>query len=106
MSYSTTRFIPIVLRVVKDDNLVDLVCELSDFFKGLSVKELNVDKLDELQSNVVLTLCRMEKMFPPGFFTIMVHLIVHLTRKQSLEGLFFIDRCTLLSGKTLNFTGF
>ena len=78
--------LPIALRAVKDDNLVDLVCELSDFFKGLCAKELNVDKLDELQSNVVLTLCRMEKMFPPGFFTIMVHLIVHLTEEAKLGG--------------------
>ena len=59
---------------------------MSDFLKGLCAKELNVDKLDELQSNVVLTLCRMEKMFPPGFFTIMVHLIVHLTKETKLGG--------------------
>ena len=87
--------------MVKDDNLVDLVCELSNFFKGLCAKELNADKLDKLQSNVVLTLCHMEKMFPPGFFTIMVHLVVHFT-----EGLYFIDGCTPLSNKTLHFTSF
>ena len=40
--------LPIVLQAVKGDNLVDLVCELSDFFKGLCAKELNVDKLHEL----------------------------------------------------------
>jgi len=62
------------------------VCKLSDFFKGLYAKELNVDKLDELQSNVILTLCSMDKMFPPSFFTIMVHLIVHLMEEAKLGG--------------------
>lgn len=60
--------LPIPLWAINDDNIVDLVCELFDFFKGLCAKELKVDKLDELQSNVVLTLYRMKKMFPPGFF--------------------------------------
>ena len=55
--------------MVKDGNLVDLVYKLSDFFNELYAKELNVDKLDGLQSNVVLTLWRMEKMFPPNCFS-------------------------------------
>jgi len=56
------------------------------FFNELYVKDLNVEKLDELQSNEVLTLCRTEKLFPPDFFTIMVHLIVHLTEKAKHRG--------------------
>jgi len=51
--------LPITLRVVKDENLVDFACELSDFFKELCAKEINVDKLDKLQSNVVLMLWRL-----------------------------------------------
>ena len=39
----------LALRAVKGNNLVDFLCELSDLFKELCAKELNVDKLDEPQ---------------------------------------------------------
>ena len=87
--------LPVALRAVEDDNLVDLLYELFAFFNQLCAKELDIDELDKLQSNVVITLCRMEKLFPPSFFTIMVHLIVHLTEDARLGGLYFIDGCIL-----------
>ena len=59
---------------------------LSKFMKELCAKELTIEKLDEAGANVVVTLCRMEKLFPPSFFTIMVHLIVHLTEEAKLGG--------------------
>ena len=95
--------LPIALRAVKDSEVVDIVCELSNFFKELCAKELHVEKLDELANRVVITLCRMEKVFPPGFFTIMVHLIVHLTEEAKLGGPVFyrwmypIERYAVLS---------
>ncbi|RVW70679.1 hypothetical protein CK203_059005 [Vitis vinifera] len=42
-------------------------------------KVVDVSTLDELQNEVVVTLCLFEKYFPPSFFDIMVHLMVHLT---------------------------
>ena len=58
-------------------------------FKGLCANEMNVDKYDELQSNVILMLYHMKKMFPPSFFTIMVHLIVHFIEEAKLGGPIF-----------------
>ena len=46
-----------------------------------------MDELDQLQSTVVLTLCHMEMLFPPSFFTVMAHLIVHLVEDVKLGGL-------------------
>ena len=43
-------------------------------------------KIDELQEEVVVTLCLLEKYFPPAFFDVMVHLIVHLLREIKLCG--------------------
>ncbi|KAJ9545204.1 LOW QUALITY PROTEIN: hypothetical protein OSB04_024911, partial [Centaurea solstitialis] len=45
------------------------------------IKEINVDELDKLQEELCVTLCLLEKYFPPSFFDIMVHLTVHLTRE-------------------------
>ena len=79
--------LPIALRAAKDSDVVDLVCALSAFFKELCAKELSVEKLDDIGVNVVITLCKMEKTFPPSFFTIMVHLLIHLIEEAKLERL-------------------
>jgi len=78
--------LPIALRAAKDSDVVDLISALSAFFKELCSKELSVEKLDDIGANVVITLCKMEKMFPPSFLTIMVHLLVHLTEEAKLGG--------------------
>ena len=80
------NLLPIALRDAKDTDILDIVSSLSQFFKELCARELSVEKLDELGSNVVMVLCQMEKVFLPSFFTIMVHLIVHLTEEAKLGG--------------------
>ena len=47
---------------------------------------IDAKKLDSLQAKVVETLCKFEMYFPPSFFDIMVHLIVHLVREIKLCG--------------------
>ncbi|KAK4404312.1 hypothetical protein Sango_0799800 [Sesamum angolense] len=48
---------------------------------------LEVHKLHELENNVAIILCNLEKIFPPAFFNSMEHLIVHLPYEASLGGL-------------------
>ncbi|CAL2229917.1 unnamed protein product [Prunus armeniaca] len=54
-------------------------------FYGMKVPEacktVDVSKLDKLEEDVVVTLYLLEKYFPPLFFDIMVHLVVHLVRE-------------------------
>ena len=66
--------LPIALRASKSSEVVGLISDLSSFFEGLCSKALHPNMLDELQLKVVVILCRMEKVFLPSFFTIMVHL--------------------------------
>ncbi|XP_068504678.1 uncharacterized protein [Phaseolus vulgaris] len=56
------------------------------FLNFLIGKVLKVDELNQLQNRVVLTLCHMEILFPPAFFTVMVHLIVHLVEDAKFGG--------------------
>ena len=42
--------------------------------------------LDELQNQLVVTLCLLKKYFPPSFFDIMIHLMVHLVREVRFCG--------------------
>jgi len=78
----------IALRVVKDNNLIDVICALSKYFKELCAKELTIEKLDEVRLNVVMTLCQIKKLFPSNFFAIKVHLIVQLIEEAMLPVLY------------------
>ena len=40
--------------------------------------------LDDLENDVIRLLCQLKMYFPPSFFNIMVHLIVHIVRKIQL----------------------
>ncbi|XP_074283850.1 uncharacterized protein LOC141608390 [Silene latifolia] len=59
--------------------------------KALSEKEVvDPETLDALQVDVTETLCQFEMYFPPSFFDIMVHLILHLVQEIKLCGPVFL----------------
>ncbi|KAL5573205.1 hypothetical protein UlMin_022802 [Ulmus minor] len=60
--------------------------ELSQFFEQLCGRTLDVGQLTEMRRGIVIILCKLEKIFPPSFFTIMVHLCVHLPDQALLGG--------------------
>ena len=60
--------------------------QLSRFFTALCSKELVEEDLDKLSSSIKETLCRLEMVFPPAFFDIMIHLPVHLAEEAKLGG--------------------
>ena len=59
---------------------------LSCFFKEICFKVLNVDELGALEKRIAVTLCELERIFPPSFFTVMVHLVMHLASKAKVVG--------------------
>ena len=67
--------------------------ELSNIFNKICSKELEVSELDKLCNSIGETLCRLEMIFPPAFFDIMMHLPAHIAWEARLGGLFPIDRC-------------
>ena len=80
------QLLPIALRNTLPKQVSMVLIDLCSFFRELCGKVLNSVDLDKLQQRIVLTLCHMEILFPPSFFTIMVHLIVHLVEEAKLEG--------------------
>jgi hypothetical protein len=59
---------------------------LSTFFKQLCARTLKVDVLKQMKDNIVIILCKLEQIFPPAFFDIMVHVAIHLPREAELAG--------------------
>jgi hypothetical protein len=45
-----------------------------------------LEDLDRLESQILIILCQLEQNFPPGFFTSMVHVVVHLANECKLGG--------------------
>ena len=42
--------------------------------------------MKELENKIVVILCKLERIFPPAFFDVMVHLAIHLPREAMLAG--------------------
>ena len=62
--------------------LIDLSC----YFKEVCSKVLQVKDLEKLESRIAMTLCDLEKIFPPSFFTVMVHLVIHFAIEAKIAG--------------------
>ncbi|XP_060962103.1 uncharacterized protein LOC133032241 [Cannabis sativa] len=80
------HLLPISIRSVLPKNVQECLTHVCIFFNKLCGKELELDKLDALHEHVVKTLCHLEKFFPPSFFDIMIHLMVHLVREARMCG--------------------
>ena len=81
------QLLPIALRRSKlPTNVVKVLVDMSTFFRGICETTLTLGALDRLQDHVYITLCHMEQIFPPSFFTSMVHIVVHLIRECRLGG--------------------
>ncbi|CAL9010951.1 unnamed protein product [Prunus brigantina] len=78
------QLLPVAIRSVLEKPARYAITRLCFFFNAICAKTVYVSKLDKLEEDVVVTLCLLEKYFPPSFFDIMVHLVVHLVREVRL----------------------
>ncbi|RDX80641.1 hypothetical protein CR513_38787, partial [Mucuna pruriens] len=81
------HLLPLAIRNVLPDSMIAVLVEFCLFFKELCCKRLNILDLDKLQHQILLTLCHLEILLPPSFFTVMVHLTCHLIEEVKLGGL-------------------
>ncbi|CAL9018215.1 unnamed protein product, partial [Prunus brigantina] len=80
------QLLPVAIRSVLEKPARYAITRLCFFFNAICAKTVDVSNLDKLEEDVVVTLCLLEKYFPPSFFDIMVHLVVHLVREVLLCG--------------------
>ena len=80
------RLLPIALKEFLPDKIWKPITELSLFFKELTKTSLIQADLDQLNENIALILCKLERIFPPSFFDFMEHLPVHLPFEAILAG--------------------
>jgi len=85
-----TQLLPVAIRGILPKHVRQTITKLCFFFNTICCKVNDPDSLDDLQKEVVVTLCKLEMYFPPSFFDIMVHVIVHLVREIKMCGPVFM----------------
>jgi len=80
------QLLPVTIRGILPKNVRQTITRLCAFFSSICNKVIDPLKLDELQAEIVIILCQLEMSFPPSFFDIMVHLLVHLVREIKFCG--------------------
>ena len=96
------QLMPLALRGLLPDDVTFVLFNLCRYFRELNAKVLHMNELEKLEDRIIMTLCRMEMIFPPGFFTIMVHLVLHLATEAKIGGLvcyrsmYFVERYVFL----------
>ncbi|KAK2368893.1 hypothetical protein QL285_082056 [Trifolium repens] len=80
------QLLPVAIRSIFPKKVRDILTRLCLFFNAICSKVIDPKILDELENEGVVILCQLEMYFPPSFFDIMVHLIVHLVSEIRLCG--------------------
>jgi hypothetical protein len=68
------------------DHVWNVLAELSFYFRKLCAKEINPNEMENMECDVFILICKLEKIFPPGFFVPMQHLILHLSYEARMTG--------------------
>jgi hypothetical protein len=71
-------FLPIAIRAIKPVFVKMVITRMCYFFNKISQKLINEDELNDLQEFIGKTMAQLEMCFPPGFFDIMEHLMIHM----------------------------
>lgn len=80
------RLMPIMFRGYFPNETWEVLAELSFFYRKLCAKEIDLSEITNMEQQVHVLLCKLEKIFPPGFFNPMEHLIIHLPYEARVGG--------------------
>jgi hypothetical protein len=80
------RILSVMVRGYVPDHIWQVLAELSNFFCQLCAKELSRAMVSSMEAMAPVLLCKLEKIFSPGFFLPMQHLILHLPYEARMGG--------------------
>src|SRR3954470_527323 len=85
-----TQLLPVALRGLLPENVRVPIVKLCAFLNAISQKVINPLTLQNLQKDVVQCLVSFELVFPPSFFNIMTHVLVHIVEEIKILGPVFL----------------
>ncbi|WVZ78323.1 hypothetical protein U9M48_026058 [Paspalum notatum var. saurae] len=80
------RILLAALRGIMHNEIYVAIAELGNFFQQLCARTLKLDVLRQMKDNIPIILCKLEKIFPPSLFDVMLHLSIHLPDEAILRG--------------------
>lgn len=92
------HLLQVVVRKTMPKSVALPLIKLGNFFRHICSKVVSVKELDILASDIVEILCEFERIFPPAFFDVMVHLPTHLVDEIRFGGpvqyrwMYFVER--------------
>ena len=63
-------------RGVLDEMVLEPLVDLSNYFKKLCSRTLDINVLEQMEKYIGITLCKLEHIFIPAFVDVIVHLTV------------------------------
>ncbi|KAM6542647.1 hypothetical protein CsatB_007094 [Cannabis sativa] len=84
------RLLSVGVRKFLPNAISTTISELYNFFRQICSRTINVKDMEVAQQDLILILCKMESIFPPAFFDIMIHLVLHLPEEAILGGPVFM----------------
>jgi hypothetical protein len=78
LSYHDDSFLAIIIRAIKPLHIKVLITWLCYFFNTISQKVIGRKELDALNAYKIETMFMIEMCFPPPFFDMQEHLMIHL----------------------------
>ena len=95
-----TQLLPVALRGVMDDHVRETLFDFCNVFDVISRKSISLKRLERLKEEIVVILCELEMYFPPAFFNVMVHLLVHIVPEIKDPGPLFLHQ--MMSSERVN----
>ena len=80
------QILPAAVRTLLSRGVRETVIRVGNLFQRICAKTVRVDSIPELRTYAAETLCLLEIHFPPGFFDIMTHLVIHLVDELEICG--------------------
>jgi hypothetical protein len=81
------QVLPLCIRTLLTKDVRMTIMRVSRIFGKLCAKVVDPSTISELFQETAVTMCMVEKVFPPSFFDIMTHLPVHLVQQLDICGL-------------------
>jgi hypothetical protein len=89
------QFLPMAIRGILSVMVRDTIMKLCSFFNAISQKVVDPMKLTRLQDDLILMMCNLQTIFPPSFFYLTPHLLIHIVHEMKYLDLVFLHRMYL-----------
>jgi hypothetical protein len=80
------RLLPVMLSGYFDIDLWKMFAELSYFYTHLCAMQVSKTMMQKFEKKISILVSKMEKVFPPGWFNAMQHLLAHLLWEAKVGG--------------------